>query len=58
MEAFRRRYKRIVWDNLFYKVDFGKPWCSPENIDEWNAMALPRSVALTYRAMKKRGPAD
>jgi uncharacterized protein (DUF1919 family) len=55
IEAFRRRYKRIVWDNLFYKVDFGKPWYSPEDIDEWNSMALPRSVALTYRAMKKRG---
>ena len=55
IDAFQKRYARIVWDNIFYKIDFGKPWYSPDDVKEWNSMALPRSIALTYCGMRKRG---
>jgi uncharacterized protein (DUF1919 family) len=55
IDAFQRRYARIVWDNIFYKIDFGKPWYSQDDVNEWNSMALPKSIALTYRGMRKRG---
>ena len=54
IDAFRRRYGRIVWDNIFYKVDFGKPWYSPEDIADWNELNLPKSIAFTYPGMRKR----
>lgn len=45
-EKFARRTERIVWDNLFVKIDFGKDRYTDDDIERWNRLALPRSVAL------------
>jgi len=39
----------------FFKIDFGKPWYLPDDVNEWNSMALPKSIALTYHGMRKLG---
>jgi uncharacterized protein (DUF1919 family) len=44
--AFRRRAERIVWQKLFYKIDFGKPGYGVADVETWNHMRLPNSVAL------------
>ena len=55
IEAFKRRYHRMVWENLYFKIDFGKPWYSAADVDAWNQMRLPRSIALVYPKLHKRG---
>ena len=55
IKTFRRRYERIMWDNLYFKIDFGKPWYSADDIAAWNQMRLPRSIALLYPQLIKRG---
>jgi len=44
--TFRRRYERIKWDNLLFKIDFGKPGCDASHIERWNKLKLKNSVAL------------
>lgn len=55
IQAFRRRYQRIVWDNILYKIDFGKPWYRLADVNLWNRMALRKSVALIYPGVAKDG---
>jgi len=44
--AFLRRVKRIEWSQLFVKIDFGKGGYSKKELEAWNAMKLPNSIAL------------
>lgn len=53
-ETFVRRYKRIDWDNLVVKIDFGKKEYTQEHIDRWNKLRIKRSVAL-YPPTKTKG---
>lgn len=55
IDSFKRRHERIIWNNIFYKIDFGKPWYSNDDVNEWNSMSLPKSIAFTYLGMRKRG---
>lgn len=45
-ETFERRVSRLCFDRLHVKIDFGRRGYTPEAVREWNALALPRSVAL------------
>lgn len=49
-EDFRRTYERrcktILWDRVFIKIDFGKKNYRAEDIERWNALKFPNSVAL------------
>ena len=45
LDKFARRVQRINRRKLFVKVDFGK-YYSPAEVERWNALALPNSVAL------------
>ncbi|MFD2937907.1 DUF1919 domain-containing protein [Spirosoma flavum] len=54
-DAFLRRYKRIDWDNLFIKIDFGKKEYTQEHIDQWNKLKISRSLAL-YPLGKTEAP--
>jgi len=56
VQAFERRRRRIDWDKLLIKIDFGKAKYRPCDIEQWNAMKLPRAVAFypdqpEYRAL-------
>ncbi len=46
VEKFSRRFSRINYNNIFFKIDFGKQGATSEDIDEWNSMKLPNSVAF------------
>lgn len=46
IETFRRRYQRINWNNLFYKIDLEKPCYSKEHVSRWNDLGLPNSIAF------------
>ncbi len=57
VSRYERRCRLIAWDQLFIKIDFGRSKYRPEDIERWNALRLPRAVALypdepRYRAMK------
>jgi uncharacterized protein (DUF1919 family) len=43
---FLRRVTRINRKRLFYKIDFGKPGYRQADVERWNALALPRAIAL------------
>jgi Domain of unknown function (DUF1919) len=56
LSRYERRRRLIDWDQLLIKIDLGKPKYRPENIERWNALRLPRSLALypdepRYRSM-------
>ena len=46
MQRYERRRSLIDWDNLFIKIDLGKPQFTRDDITRWNEMKLPRSVAF------------
>lgn len=46
VQRFERRKRLIDWDQLLIKIDFGKAKYRASDIDEWNAMNLPRAVAF------------
>lgn len=46
LDKFSRRFKRIDYDNIFFKIDLGKPGVTEQEIVEWNNMKLPNSVAF------------
>lgn len=46
LDKFSRRFKRIDYKNIFFKMDFGKPGVTEKEIEEWNNMKLPNSVAF------------
>ena len=46
LEKYWKRYKRIVKNNIFYKIDFGKSGYSKSDILEWNQLKLRNSVAF------------
>jgi uncharacterized protein (DUF1919 family) len=45
-EAFERRFARVNYDSLFFKIDFGKPGYSKCDIDRWNKLSLKNSIAF------------
>jgi uncharacterized protein (DUF1919 family) len=45
-EKFLRRAARINWEQLFIKVDFGKPDYTAMDVARWNGMKLPNSLAI------------
>jgi uncharacterized protein (DUF1919 family) len=45
-DCFERRRDIICWDNLFIKIDLGKPIYRRQHIAHWNRLRLPHSVAL------------
>lgn len=45
-ETFIRRYQRINWDNLLYKIDLEKPVFELEHVRRWNELKLPNSIAF------------
>jgi uncharacterized protein (DUF1919 family) len=45
-EAFPRRVGRVNPDRLFFKIDFGKRGYTQNDVDRWNALALPNAIAL------------
>lgn len=57
LHTYERRRRRILWDRLFIKIDFGKAEYTPESIARWNELKFPNSVALypdepAYRAQR------
>ncbi len=45
LETVSRRAKRINWDRLRVKIDFGKGY-SEKDVARWNRMKLPNSLAI------------
>jgi uncharacterized protein (DUF1919 family) len=45
---YERRVPLITWDKIFIKIDLGKPKYRTEDIERWNALKLPNSIAF-YR---------
>ena len=43
---WRRRCERVNPDRLFFKIDFGRPGFTMDDIERWNEIALPNSIAL------------
>lgn len=43
---FSTRYNRIKWSRLLVKIDFGRPGVRMSDIEEWNSMKIPNSIAL------------
>lgn len=44
--SFMKRFERIDYDNLFVKIDLGKSYVTPDDIQAWNKLNLRNSVAL------------
>lgn len=55
VRLFKIRYKKINWDNIFYKIDFEHKWYTEEHILRWNAMKLPNSIAFYSKRVKEMG---
>jgi uncharacterized protein (DUF1919 family) len=51
LRKFSRRTARLRPDQLFFKVDFGK-YYSDREVEIWNSLRLPNSVALVPRGSK------
>jgi uncharacterized protein (DUF1919 family) len=45
-DKFSRRATRLNWDRIYTKIDFGKPGYTMRDVDEWNWLKLPNSVAF------------
>ncbi|MEH6407689.1 MAG: hypothetical protein V7767_10430, partial [Leeuwenhoekiella sp.] len=53
IKTFKRRYDRIEWNNILYKIDLEKPYYSNEDIIRWNELKLPNSVAFySYKVLE------
>jgi uncharacterized protein (DUF1919 family) len=46
VKTFKRRYKRIIWDQVFIKIDLGKPCYTESHIALWNDLKIPNSIAF------------
>lgn len=46
LTKWNHRFKGIDYQNIFVKIDFGKPSARPEDIARWNELKLPNSLAL------------
>jgi uncharacterized protein (DUF1919 family) len=46
VQRFERRKHLVDWDRLLIKIDLGKPKYRASDIEQWNAMKLPRAVAF------------
>jgi uncharacterized protein (DUF1919 family) len=46
IKTFNRRSQRINWDRLFIKIDFGKSKYTDRDIQRWNELKLPNSIAI------------
>ncbi len=44
--CFERRYERMNWNRLRVKADFGKSGHTLKDIERWNELQLPHSLAL------------
>ena len=44
--AWPRRVARIERTRLFFKIDFGKSGYTQDDVERWNALALPNAIAL------------
>ncbi|TRW26418.1 DUF1919 domain-containing protein [Flavobacterium zepuense] len=53
VRLFQIRYKKINWDNIFYKIDFELEFYTPEHIQRWNDMKIPNSIAFYSDRVKK-----
>jgi hypothetical protein len=43
---YSKRFKRINHNKLLVKIDFGRPGYTSADIERWNRLCLPNSVAL------------
>jgi uncharacterized protein (DUF1919 family) len=43
---YTERYGRINWNNLLIKIDFGKPGYTMLDIERWNQLHIPNSIAF------------
>ncbi len=56
IEKWEKRFNRINFNKIFYKIDFRYPWYTQKDIDNWNSMKLSRSIALVNdETIKKFG---
>lgn len=46
INRFERRCRLIDWNSLRIKIDLGRQKYQPEDIERWNALRLPNSVAF------------
>jgi uncharacterized protein (DUF1919 family) len=46
-EKFERRRERIDFDHLFFKLSAGRPHCTPELLEQFEALPFERKLALT-----------
>ncbi|HEB85585.1 MAG TPA: DUF1919 domain-containing protein [Gammaproteobacteria bacterium] len=52
-QKWQRRCQRIDYGRLFFKIDFGRPGFTKQDIERWNKMALPNSIALVNDTFKE-----
>jgi uncharacterized protein (DUF1919 family) len=45
-DKFTRRFRRILFDRLLVKIDFGKAGYGARDIARWNALRFPGALAL------------
>lgn len=54
-ETYFRRYGRLNRRKLLVKIDFGRPGYTRADIERWNSLCLPNSVALYPSTMDVPG---
>ncbi|WP_027077529.1 DUF1919 domain-containing protein [Maribacter antarcticus] len=58
VRTFKRRYDRIIWNRLLYKIDLEKPVFNVEHIKKWNDMQLENSIAFYSDGVLKEWNGD
>ncbi|MDO7173359.1 DUF1919 domain-containing protein [Mariniflexile sp. AS56] len=58
VNTFQRRYQRINWNKLLYKIDLEKPGMNADHIKKWNEMKLPNSIAFYSDRVLKEWSGD